>query len=78
MIPDRLKNVLKKKDRSNFYQSDWETAVNEIGNKLKEKKGKVYIVSDLQTGALAEVIKSFEESFDSPPPLFMKLLIMNL
>ncbi len=68
--PDRLKNVYRKKDKTNHQISNWETSINEIADKLKNLKGKIILISDIQTGALSEVMNSFADAFNSPAPLF--------
>ena len=43
--------------------TDWKTAVAEIGGRLREGKGKVVLISDLQTGTLAEVMATSPQAF---------------
>ncbi len=58
--PDRLRTVLHGKEQSN-----WDAAISAIGARLREADGKVAILSDLQTGALAEVMERFAAAFGS-------------
>ena len=42
----------------------------EIGKRLREGKGKTVVISDLQTGSLAEVMAALAQAFDSPVPMY--------
>ena len=68
--PERIQNVLRKKYEDNFEITYWETAIDEIGKRLKNLKGKIFLVSDLQTGALDEVMNKFTQAFSSPSPIY--------
>ena len=59
--PDRLKNVFYRENRNldEKLKSDWESAISEISKQIKNSKGRVLIISDLQTGSLAEIMEMF-------------------
>ena len=63
--PDRLRHVLHKTASSGTETSDWTTAVEEIGKLLRERCGKATLISDLQTGGLAELMERFVDAFGS-------------
>jgi len=62
--PDRLKNVL-----HHGQKSSWDEAISDIAGRLRAG-GKVVVLSDLQTGALAEVMERFAAAFGSSRVLF--------
>ena len=51
-------------------QSTWDAAISDIGARLRQADGKVAVLSDLQTGALAEVMERFAAAFGSSRVLF--------
>ena len=58
--PDRVRQPMHRAKRGGAAEpTDWKTAVAAIGGRLREGKGKVVLISDLQTGALAEVLETF-------------------
>ncbi len=59
--PDRLKDVFFRKDRDKGkkIKKDWESAVAEISGDIKNTKGRVLIISDLQTGSLSGLMERF-------------------
>ncbi len=59
--PDRLKHVSFRKNRNKDkkVKKDWESAVTEISDDIRKAKGRVLIISDLQTGSLAGLIERF-------------------
>jgi len=67
--PDRLKKVLCGK--CGLEMDNAESAIKEFAEDLKKYNGKIIIISDLQTGALYEVMESFLESFDSKGRLYL-------
>ena len=68
--PDRLRNVWRKTASSGMAPSDWRTAVEEVGELLRERRGKIVLISDLQTGSLAELMERFADAFGSRKPAF--------
>jgi molybdopterin-containing oxidoreductase family iron-sulfur binding subunit len=62
--PDRLQGVLHR-----GAKSSWEAAISDIAGRLSAG-GKVAVLSDLQTGALAEVMERFAAAFGTQRPLF--------
>jgi molybdopterin-containing oxidoreductase family iron-sulfur binding subunit len=62
--PNRLKGVLHR-----GAKSSWEAAISDIAGRLRAG-GKVAVLSDLQTGALAEVMERFAATFGSSRVLF--------
>ena len=63
--PDRIRNVLRRNKLGRHEPSDWATAIEEIGKQLSEHPGRVVLLSDLQTGGLAELMRGFVDAFDS-------------
>ena len=68
--PDRLRNVSRKTASSGMAPSDWRTAVEEVGELLGKRRGKIVLISDLQTGSLAELMERFADAFGSRKPAF--------
>jgi anaerobic selenocysteine-containing dehydrogenase/Fe-S-cluster-containing dehydrogenase component len=68
--PDRLRNVLRKTTSFGEESSNWTTAVEEVGKLLRERRGKVVLISDLQTGGLADLMGRFADAFGSQKPVF--------
>jgi molybdopterin-containing oxidoreductase family iron-sulfur binding subunit len=62
--PDRLQGVLHRGEKSS-----WEAAIPDIASRLRAG-GKVTVMSDLQAGALAEVMERFAAAFGSLQPVF--------
>jgi len=62
--PDRLRGVLHRGEKSS-----WDAAISDIASRLRNG-GKVAVLSDLQTGALAEVMQRFVAAFGSDRLLF--------
>lgn len=48
----------------------WQEALREIGGRLRRKKGRALVVSRLETGTLASVMRQFTERFDGELLLF--------
>ena len=67
--PDRLQKTLCGK--CGRLMDDPSGPIEELGGVLKKSQGKVTVISDLQTGALLEVIESFLEAFDSKGRLYL-------
>jgi Fe-S-cluster-containing dehydrogenase component/anaerobic selenocysteine-containing dehydrogenase len=67
--PDRLQKTLCGK--CGRLMDDLAGPIEELGGILKKSEGKVTIISDLQTGALLEVMESFLEAFDSKGRLYL-------
>ena len=67
--PDRVQQVLYSEKGQTQRQQSWEEALTAIAAKLRAG-GRVAVVSSLQTGALAEVIKGFAGAFGSKRVLF--------
>ncbi len=57
--PDRLRAP----QRSGGALASWPDAITSIGDKLRNRRGRVVVLSDLQTGALREVVESFAAAF---------------
>jgi molybdopterin-containing oxidoreductase family iron-sulfur binding subunit len=68
--PDRLKAVLRCDRHGRTQPATWDAAVSEIGAKLRQARGRVAVLSDLQSGALAEVMERFVAAFGSDRLLF--------
>jgi molybdopterin-containing oxidoreductase family iron-sulfur binding subunit len=68
--PDRLKRVMRGDRRGHLEPSSWDEAISEIGERLRQAGGKVAVLSDLQTGALAELMERFAAAFGSSRVLF--------
>lgn len=67
--PDRLKKTLCAK--CNSEMDDPTGPIDELASILKNTKGKVIIISDLQTGALYEVMDNFVNAFGSKGQLYL-------
>ncbi len=66
--PDRLKRILCAK--CGREMDEWAGPIEELATILKHAAGKVIIISDLQTGALSEVMENFLDAFDSKGKLY--------
>jgi Fe-S-cluster-containing dehydrogenase component/anaerobic selenocysteine-containing dehydrogenase len=66
--PDRLKRILCAK--CGREMDEWAGPIEEVATILKHSTGKVIIISDLQTGALSEVMENFLEAFGSKGKLY--------
>jgi len=67
--PDRVQQVLHRDKRQGEQKRSWEEALAGISAQLSAG-GRVAVLSSLQTGALAEVMKSFAAAFGSERVLF--------
>lgn len=64
--PDRIKTVLYRNGKQDpLKQGNWEQALSFIGGRLKEKSGRVTILSRLETGSLYDLMSGFLENFGS-------------
>lgn len=64
--PDRVGPVHARDRKSAaFRQETWEKALAEIGERIRKAKGRVALMSRLETGTLAEIIASFVVNFGS-------------
>jgi molybdopterin-containing oxidoreductase family iron-sulfur binding subunit len=70
--PDRLKKVLRRERGKKETEATWDEAIKAIAARLKEKKGKLWVISDLQTGALAEVLESFAAAFGGEKVIYFE------
>jgi Fe-S-cluster-containing dehydrogenase component/anaerobic selenocysteine-containing dehydrogenase len=66
--PDRLKTILCGKCGSEM--SEWQGPIEELASQLEQAKGRIVFISDLQTGALAEVMAKFVEAFGAKDRLY--------
>ncbi len=72
--PDRVRYVLWRGNRTAALEkTDWATALGRLGERLEKGGGRVAILSDLQTGTLAEVMTAFIRSFGSDRLLFYEV-----
>ena len=67
--PDRVRGVLQRRTDAGLQPGEWGTALSAIGDHIHRSAGRVILLSDLQAGALAEVMDAFSEAFGSGPPL---------
>ena len=63
--PDRIRTVLRRNELGRHEPGDWATAIEEIGKQLRERPGRIVLLSDLQTGGLAGLMHSFADTFGS-------------
>jgi anaerobic selenocysteine-containing dehydrogenase/Fe-S-cluster-containing dehydrogenase component len=63
--PDRVKHPLYSADGESYESAAWAQAIEELTSILKQAK-RLFIVSDLQTGALAEVMQEFHRGTGLP------------
>lgn len=69
--PDRLRQPLHRKTRGAKAEPvSWDTAIAEIGRRLAKTGAKAALLSDLQTGALAQVMARFAAALGAGRPLF--------
>ena len=68
--PERLKTVLYRKRGGAPVERDWQTAIGDIGGRLREAKGRISVISGLESGALSEVMSAFTSAFGSGPTVF--------
>jgi Fe-S-cluster-containing dehydrogenase component/anaerobic selenocysteine-containing dehydrogenase len=67
--PDRLQQVIFRRQRSDDERRTWDEAIATIAQKLRPG-GRVAVLSNLQTGSLTEVMRSFAAAFGSGRVLF--------
>ncbi|MFZ0389508.1 MAG: molybdopterin dinucleotide binding domain-containing protein [Calditrichia bacterium] len=67
--PDRVKKVYRRENGATRSES-WETALQEIGSRIKNRKGRLLVLSDLQTGTLAEIMQQFAAGLGAPEVLY--------
>ncbi len=67
--PDRIKRPMRVSE-GRGEPVNWDAALSEIGAQLRKSEGHVAVLSDLQTGALAEVMERFAAAFGSDRLLF--------
>ena len=70
--PDRVRRVVYQPRGGERRSFDWPAAIAEIGRRLRDARGQVFVISDLQTGALAEVTEGFAKALGSQPPAFFE------
>jgi len=68
--PDRLKEIIHRPKSSPVENPMWAMTLEPIGNHLKTATGKVALMSSLQTGAVAEIMRAFVKAFGSDRILF--------
>jgi molybdopterin-containing oxidoreductase family iron-sulfur binding subunit len=68
--PDRLQQVIYRPAGGTPETPAWAMAIEEIGNRIKHAPGKVALMSGLQTGALAELMKGFVSAAGSERLVF--------
>ncbi len=66
--PGRLRSILQ--PRENQTTTEWVSVLARISERLKQSDGRVAILSDLQTGALAELMQAFLKVFGSDRLVF--------
>ncbi len=67
--PDRIKKVLFRQEDGNHKESTWEVAMESIRSSLNQNR-QASLVSDLQTGSLAEVMQTFTDKYSQKAVLF--------
>jgi len=69
--PDRIRHVMHRQPAGGpVGPGDWETAIAEIGGRMRQSRGRVVLLSDLQAGALTDLMRAFAAAFGSARPLF--------
>jgi anaerobic selenocysteine-containing dehydrogenase/Fe-S-cluster-containing dehydrogenase component len=65
--PDRLEQPLRRTDAGDLAPADWRTALAEIGRRLSPLRGggRVALISDLQTGSMAALMRQWLGVFGS-------------
>jgi molybdopterin-containing oxidoreductase family iron-sulfur binding subunit len=76
--PDRLRQPLRRDKGGPAQPIEWKAAIEGIGKHLLEDYGSVVVISDLQTGTLAQVIEAFAWPFiqarPSPEPIYYEAM----
>jgi anaerobic selenocysteine-containing dehydrogenase len=68
--PDRVGGVLRRAGSGEQVAGSWEAALAEISKRLTEPRGRVVLLSDLQRGALDEVMRAFAGQVAGGKPLY--------
>ena len=68
--PDRLRRIITKETMLGSRQLEWPDALGRLGEKLRKAGTRVAVLSDLQTGSLAELMRRFVRAFGSDRLLF--------
>ena len=68
--PDRVRQALFRRGGDDPRPTGWPLALQAVGQRLRESGGRVALLSDLQTGALAEVMQAFVRALGSQRVLF--------
>jgi molybdopterin-containing oxidoreductase family iron-sulfur binding subunit len=68
--PDRIKTPLRRGDDGKLVPSDWASALAAIAARLAPKRGRVVLLSDLQTGTLDELMRAFCSTIGAAAPLY--------
>ena len=63
--PDRISQVLHRPRGAVSLPAGWASAIESISSRIRDSGGHVALISNLQTGALAEVMRKFAGAFDS-------------
>jgi molybdopterin-containing oxidoreductase family iron-sulfur binding subunit len=63
--PDRLRLIIRRDKNGHSSQSTWDEAVTAIAAQLQKAEGRLAVVSQLETGTLAEIMQTFTETFGS-------------
>ncbi len=61
--PDRLRSPHVKSEKGLSVPASWEQAIPALAQRLKSKAGRVFVLSKLETGALAEILNRFAHAF---------------
>jgi anaerobic selenocysteine-containing dehydrogenase/Fe-S-cluster-containing dehydrogenase component len=62
--PDRVKSpLMRMSPDKKFAPAEWTESISEIGDRLKRSKGRVIILSGLETGTLIEIMQVFAGAF---------------
>lgn len=68
--PDRLKKIVSRIRSDTDITFSWDKALAFIASRLKRTEGALTLISDLQTGSLPEIMRSFVSSYSDSELLF--------
>ena len=67
--PDRLRQPASRDEKDRLQPVSWDQALTRISKQMESSPGRTFILSDLQTGSLAEIMGQFAAHFGETPLL---------
>lgn len=68
--PDRVRHVMQRQTSGAMGAGDWEAAIGDVAGRLRQPGARLTLVSDLQAGTLADLMRAFAGAFESGRLLF--------